>query len=110
GTPLCSSHCLTRTLIHPLPLRDALPIFGVLRKTGGGKRDRTADLLHAMQALSQLSYTPGVECLAKKRDYARKFLSVQVGPLQPQDRKSTRLNSSHVKTSYAVCCLKKKKR
>ena len=26
---------------------------------GGGKRDRTADLLHAMQALSQLSYTPG---------------------------------------------------
>ena len=26
---------------------------------GGGKRDRTADLLHAMQALSQLSYGPG---------------------------------------------------
>ena len=25
---------------------------------GGGKRDRTADLLHAMHALSQLSYTP----------------------------------------------------
>jgi hypothetical protein len=25
---------------------------------GGGTRDRTADLLHAMQALSQLSYTP----------------------------------------------------
>ena len=25
---------------------------------GGGKRDRTADLLHAMQALSQLSYSP----------------------------------------------------
>src|SRR5690606_34832931 len=28
----------------------------------------------------------------------------------PQDRKSTRLNSSHVKISYAVFCLKKKKR
>src|SRR5713101_4768901 len=27
-------------------------------RSGGGKRDRTADLLHAMQALSQLSYTP----------------------------------------------------
>ena len=26
--------------------------------SGGGKRDRTADLLHAMQALYQLSYTP----------------------------------------------------
>src|SRR5690554_7685571 len=29
--------------------------------------------------------------------------------LIPQDRKSTRLNSSHVRISYAVFCLKKKK-
>src|SRR5690606_40165836 len=29
--------------------------------------------------------------------------------LLAQDRKSTRLNSSHVKISYAVFCLKKKK-
>ena len=28
--------------------------------SGGGKRDRTADLLHAMQALYQLSYTPEI--------------------------------------------------
>ncbi len=37
-----------------------LPLFlkRKLAKFGGGKRDRTADLLHAMQALSQLSYTP----------------------------------------------------
>src|SRR6266511_5458611 len=31
------------------------------------------------------------------------------GPPRP-DRKSTRLNSSHVKISYAVFCLKKKKK
>src|SRR5689334_4828362 len=30
-------------------------------------------------------------------------------PAQPRDRKSTRLNSSHSSTSYAVSCLKKKK-
>src|SRR5690606_39635893 len=30
-------------------------------------------------------------------------------PSAPVDRKSTRLNSSHVKISYAVFCLKKKK-
>src|SRR5256885_12735556 len=30
--------------------------------------------------------------------------------LDPQDRKSTRLNSSHLVISYAVFCLKKKKR
>src|SRR5436853_5376255 len=30
-------------------------------------------------------------------------------PARPQDRKSTRLNSSHLGISYAVFCLKKKK-
>src|SRR5689334_23817169 len=30
--------------------------------------------------------------------------------LQPEDRKSTRLNSSHSSISYAVFCLKKKKK
>src|SRR3712207_8685068 len=31
------------------------------------------------------------------------------GKIYPQDRKSTRLNSSHANISYAVFCLKKKK-
>src|SRR5438477_8466068 len=30
--------------------------------------------------------------------------------LSPEDRKSTRLNSSHMSISYAVFCLKKKKK
>src|SRR5436309_14620718 len=34
----------------------------------------------------------------------------RVVDLAPLDRKSTRLNSSHVKISYAVFCLKKKKK
>src|SRR3989442_9584759 len=33
----------------------------------------------------------------------------QQAPSQVRDRKSTRLNSSHVRISYAVFCLKKKK-
>src|SRR2546430_4034424 len=33
-----------------------------------------------------------------------------VAPRKPQDRKSTRLNSSHSQISYAVFCLKKKKK
>src|SRR5690349_22156680 len=32
------------------------------------------------------------------------------GSRRPEDRKSTRLNSSHVEISYAVFCLKKKKK
>src|SRR6266478_8231228 len=31
-------------------------------------------------------------------------------PFRPEDRKSTRLNSSHSQISYAVFCLKKKKK
>src|SRR5690348_18088656 len=34
----------------------------------------------------------------------------QLGPPQARDRKSTRLNSSHPSISYAVFCLKKKKK
>src|SRR5690625_6880393 len=34
---------------------------------------------------------------------------LEAGLVQAQDRKSTRLNSSHVAISYAVFCLKKKK-
>ena len=36
--------------------------------SGGARRDRTADLLHAMQALSQLSYGP---TLKTKREIDR---------------------------------------
>src|SRR5690349_5062441 len=47
---------------------------------------------------------------------ARKALSTAIctitpaAPMVPKDRKSTRLNSSHVEISYAVFCLKKKKK
>ncbi len=34
--------------------------------SGGDKRDRTADLLNAIQALSQLSYTPNLNLMFKK--------------------------------------------
>src|SRR5436305_5882673 len=34
----------------------------------------------------------------------------EVRLVEPRDRKSTRLNSSHVRISYAVFCLKKKKK
>src|SRR5690349_23678481 len=36
-------------------------------------------------------------------------IAAQPAVAEPVDRKSTRLNSSHVEISYAVFCLKKKK-
>src|SRR5438132_5899348 len=40
----------------------------------------------------------------------RRILENLLHPHQEQDRKSTRLNSSHTVISYAVFCLKKKKK
>lgn len=42
--------------------------LGARTKTGGADRDRTDDLLHAMQALFQLSYGPKI-----KRPKSRSF-------------------------------------
>src|SRR5207244_13420351 len=45
---------------------------------------------------------------------ARTFTTISARPIErlytPEDRKSTRLNSSHQIISYAVFCLKKKKK
>src|SRR3989442_8680174 len=41
---------------------------------------------------------------------ANKDFDLLMLPNRGQDRKSTRLNSSHVRISYAVFCLKKKER
>src|SRR5438034_6566303 len=38
------------------------------------------------------------------------WLAIEVSELPRRDRKSTRLNSSHTVISYAVFCLKKKKK
>src|SRR2546422_1933921 len=47
--------------------------------------------------------------IAQNRDAARGIPPVVVDAHETQDRKSTRLNSSHGYISYAVFCLKKKK-
>jgi hypothetical protein len=45
-----------------------------LTLSGGARRDRTADLLHAMQALSQLSYGPTWRrgTLPDRKDFVKK--------------------------------------
>ena len=48
--------------------------------------------------------------LATERDAVDALLLVQAELLRKEDRKSTRLNSSHRCISYAVFCLKKKKK
>src|SRR5690606_29251629 len=74
-------------------------------------KDATKSSLIAVeQALEQI--IPQYENLdnlkAEIQDLRRLIINVEASQAK-QDRKSTRLNSSHVKISYAVFCLKKKK-
>src|SRR6266496_6025144 len=67
------------TEIYTLSLHDALPI-----RRATSRRQRHS-VIHPPPVLSSRTRPPG------------------------SDRKSTRLNSSHVESSYAVFCLKKKR-
>src|SRR5699024_12686013 len=59
--------------------------------------------------LSLLHDSPNVKIFeAKCQQSPSTSLSVRVYSKKERDRKSTRLNSSHVSISYAVFCLKKK--
>src|SRR5258708_21578011 len=53
-------------------------------------------------------YVKGMELIYQRLSDQLKKLGLE--PIQAQDRKSTRLNSSHQIISYAVFCLKKKKK
>src|SRR5256885_4312441 len=82
------------TEIYTLSLHDALPICRRSRRAAVVLRFAGAVNTGARTAMSA-SLTEG------SRDLNRR---------QQRDRKSTRLNSSHLVISYAVFCLKKKKK
>src|SRR5699024_11918867 len=66
---------------------------------------RSSDLLHdrKLDALEDLIEAANGKPVLVMYNYQHDLTRIQ------QDRKSTRLNSSHVSISYAVFCLKKKK-
>src|SRR5690349_23187251 len=87
------------TLIYTLSLHDALPISVVAhaRQHGGGILRAPAT---AREQVEHFAPRAGLGCA---------LLWLLVQSEAELDRKSTRLNSSHVEISYAVFCLKKKK-
>src|SRR5947209_18692753 len=56
------------------------------------------------------SQRAGEQCYRLRADAGRRFPHRGDSVVRRLDRKSTRLNSSHANISYAVFCLKKKKR
>src|SRR5688572_27025974 len=84
------------TEIYTLSLHDALPILHIER-----------------QLVQRLGREPSPEEIAEELEITpeevREIQRMSQLPISLEDRKSTRLNSSHSQISYAVFCLKKKK-
>src|SRR5690606_41629290 len=96
------THCPLRPTLFPYTTlfrstvshgpRAQTPELSRTRSRGQSARDHRSAVGHPLETVWK----------AQKEDFGRTAVR--------QDRKSTRLNSSHVKISYAVFCLKKKKK
>src|SRR5690606_41435335 len=98
-------HPLLTSYLYTLSLHDALPIFLIPVPLPLSSRSilslyRGLGFYHIRM---HLGFDPFGHIGFPRNALKARRLSQSI------DRKSTRLNSSHVKTSYAVFCLKKKK-
>src|SRR5690606_41588276 len=102
-TYLCFFNDTTSHEIYTLSLHDALPISRRIYEgddfNSTGERGDDPHLARAWPDYAALE-------AGGLAEWAERLLQPMLDAL---DRKSTRLNSSHVKISYAVFCLKKKK-
>src|SRR5690606_40280364 len=103
-----SSCCSTHLHLHSFPTRRSSDLFwevGFEAPRVLARRDH--DLLRAELRARRGRGPPGRLRLFAERRGARHH-PASAPAFARRDRKSTRLNSSHVKISYAVFCLKKK--
>src|SRR5256885_7819532 len=87
------------TEIYPLSLHDALPICDTLRVEYA-----TTELDDAVS-----HFIVADDMVRIEKPHSRLLPNTPANVAFRLDRKSTRLNSSHLVISYAVFCLKKKK-
>src|SRR2546426_3100858 len=83
------------TEIYTLSLHDALPILRSTGRCSASSSTRACPASRSRSRCGRWASTPHPPASSSSRTCA--------------DRKSTRLNSSHLVISYAVFCLKKKK-
>src|SRR5690348_18091347 len=86
-------------MIRRPPRSTLFPYTTLFRSRDEGARTRA---LRAVRRMEDARGARGAAVLAARRALARRA--------DEPDRKSTRLNSSHPSISYAVFCLKKKKK
>src|SRR5690606_41442819 len=94
-------HDTATTEIYTLSLHDALPIFAARAGRHGQRAKYSHRTIGQGDKRHQRRYVAGGTTITGYNKLKEKYF-------YGIDRKSTRLNSSHVKISYAVFCLKKK--
>src|SRR5690606_14890591 len=115
-----------RLLLPPAILLEEIPATEAALATIGDAREAIANILAGRDRRLVVVVGPcsvhdpdaareyGARLVALARELASDLFIVMrtyfEKPRTVTDRKSTRLNSSHVKISYAVFCLKKKKK
>src|SRR5690606_41383473 len=107
SAPSCSVSDTAPTGCRTPSLHDALPIYVLVAHRGEAHVE--GRVVRQPQAAQVDPVVVGVGLVGVPRAVlAGRRLRGLLGDPQTPDRKSTRLNSSHVKISYAVFCLKKK--
>src|SRR5690606_40979217 len=110
--PLYSNHVLFLMLRRP-PRSTPFPYTTLFRSRSGGRpyRSGTSTVPAGRRKRPPTRQPPEPhEAPSSARQSGQSSRTNEPPSYAPPDRKSTRLNSSHVKISYAVFCLKKKKK
>src|SRR3712207_8181356 len=99
-------------MIRRPPRSTLFPYTTLFRSIDAAVREQLGKVAHS--TMLGLSHRPAIELAQRLVELAppgltRVFYS-DSGSTATEDRKSTRLNSSHATISYAVFCLKKKKK
>src|SRR5438034_7568311 len=95
-------------VIDPVTLRDELLRRGDLDRAGG--MEYLGSLIDVVPTAANVEYHAKI---VRDKAVLRRLIEAATAIIQDAyegDRKSTRLNSSHTVISYAVFCLKKKKK
>src|SRR2546430_7110620 len=93
-------------MIRRPPRSTLFPYTTLFRSQVDEKRRRLKDEYDALKIRLESEYN---KCLVDMKQTTYSFKYQLEDQYNLQDRKSTRLNSSHSQISYAVFCLKKKK-
>src|SRR2546428_5627493 len=90
-----------------MPALDRWVMRRAIARLARGPRVPSLSLNISGQTLSDADFPPAVATELSRHRVPPASIAFEV--LEEEDRKSTRLNSSHDQISYAVFCLKKKK-